>query len=214
MKITMQTITRNQSLVRTEVAADMLGVHPMTLRRWTREGKVRSVQIGGERRIPLSELQRLLGEPPAGVIALYGRVSGHRQRADLATQLDVLREWAGKERPGRETLVLSDIGSGLNARRKNLQRLLRLVSEGRVSEVVITFADRLTRFGREYLEVFFAAHGVRLTVLSAAEQISVEQELVEDLLTLVTCFSGRLYGRRSHQQQELRACLEKALCNT
>ncbi len=80
-----------------------------------------------------------------------------------------------------ETLVLSDIGSGLKASRRQLQRLLRLVCEDKVGEVAITYEDRLTRFGQEYL------------------------------LSLFACFSGRLYGLCSHKQQTLVACAKQVM---
>lgn len=110
-----------------------------------------------------------------------------------------------------EMLVLSDIGSGLKASRRQFQRLLRLVCEDKVGEVAITYEDRLTRFGQEYLETLFACFGVTLTVLSPGETKTAEQELTDDLLALITSFSGRLYGMRSHKQKELVQCAQAML---
>ena len=74
--------------------------------------------------------------------------------------------------------------------------------EGRVAEVVVTDPDRLTRCGHEYMEAFVASFGVTLTVLDAGENNTAEQEVADDLLAVVASFSGRLYGMRSHKQQE------------
>jgi len=112
-----------------------------------------------------------------------------------------------------ETLVLSDIGSGLTASRPQLRRLLKLVCEGNVAEVAITDEDRLTRFGHEYIETLFACFGVTLTVLEPGDGKPPEQELTEDLLALIASFSGRLYGMRSHKQKALAQCAQAILAS-
>jgi len=198
-------------LVRVGVAARKLGLHPITVRRWIRAGRIKAVQIGREARIPMTEIDRLLGEQSDAAIVLYGRVSGHDQRGDLQTQLTTLQAWAEQERPRRKTIVLSDIGSGLKADRKSLQKLLALVQDRQVSEVAVTYADRLTRFGLEYLTTFFSAYGVRLTVLHPDEEKTPEKELTDDLIAIITSFSGRLYGMRSRKQKELLKCTEAVL---
>jgi putative resolvase len=200
-----------QTLLRVGVAARRLGLHPITVRRWLKSGKINAVKIGREARIPLAEIERLLGEQPTGTVALYGRVSGHAQKPRLATQLEALQIWAQTERSGRETLVLSDIGSGLNAERTNLQKLIRLAQDRKIVEVVVTYSDRLTRFGFEYLHALFLTCGVRLTVLNADPEASPEKELTDDLIAIITAFSGRLYGLRSHKQKELVQCAKQAL---
>jgi len=199
---------KSPGLVRVGVAARYLGLHPMTVRRWIAAGKIQAVQIGREARIPMSEIERLLGETPSGTVVLYGRVSGHGQQADLARQLEGLQTWAAQARVGRDITVISDIGSGLNANRKGLQRLIKLAQERRIVEVVVTYPDRLSRFGVEYLAALFLMCSVRLTVLHQAENVEAEQELVDDLIALVASFAGRLYGQRSQESRELVACVK------
>jgi excisionase family DNA binding protein len=195
-------------------AAHELGLHPFTVRKWIKQGKIQAVRIGQEARVPRSEIERLTGKiEDERVIMLYGRVSGAGQKDDLQTQLARLQAWAKQERPGRAVEVLSDIGSGLKATRRQLQRLLKLVMEDKVAEIVITYPDRLTRFGQEYLHILFESFAVTLTVLDAEEEKTVEQELTEDLLALIASFSGRLYGMRSHKQKELLACAQAVLSN-
>ena len=192
-------------------AAEELGLHPITIRRWIKVGKIQAVRVGIEARVPRSEIERLLGQADSRLLVLYARVSGHDQRSDLDRQIERLEAWAKAERAGCEILVLSDIGSGLNAGRKRLQQLLRLVCDDRVAEVAITYPDRLTRFGSEYLETLFTAFGVALTVLEPGEEKTAEQELMEDLLSIIASFAGKLYGMRSHKQKELLECAQNVL---
>src|SRR6184192_4654489 len=198
-------------LLRVSRAAHELGLHPLTVRKWIKAGKIAAIRVGNEARIPRSEIERLAGKTGGRLLVLYGRVSGHGQKADLDTQLERLQAWARTERKGQETLVLADIGSGLKAGRRHLQRLLKLVCEDKVGEVAITYEDRLTRFGQEYLETLFACFDVTLPVLDPGEEKTPEQELTHDLLALIAPFSGRLYGMRSHKQQALVACTRQVI---
>lgn len=206
-------VKQGQKLLRVGAAAHELGLHPMTVRRWIKAGRIQVVQVGREMRIPRTEIERVVGSIDGRLLVLYGRVSGHGQKDDLEIQLQRLQAWAETERKGVETLVLSDIGSGLKASRRQLTRLLKLVCEDKVGEVAITYEDRLTRFGQEYLETLFTCFGVTLTVLEPGEEKTPEQELTDDLLALIASFSGRLYGMRSHKQKELLQCAQAVLTN-
>ncbi len=200
-------------LLRISKAAHELGLHPFTVRKWIKQGKIAAIWIGQEARVPRSEIERLVGRTDGRLIVLYGRVSGQGQKGDLDTQLARLSAWAQIERAGKPTLVLSDIGSGLKATRRQLQRLLKLVREDQVAEIVVTYPDRLTRFGQEYLQVLFDSFGVTLTILEPGEDKTVEQELTDELLALIASFSGRLYGMRSHKQKELLKCAQAVINN-
>ena len=200
-----------QKLLRVGAAAHELGLHPMTVRRWIKAGRIGVVQVGREVRVPRSEIERIVGSIDGRLVVLYARVRGHGQKDDLETQLERLQAWAKTERKGQETLVLSDIGSGLKAGRRHLQRLLKLVCEDKVAEIVITSEDRLTRFGQEFLETLFACFDVTLTVLEPGEEKTPEQELTDDLLALIASFSARLYGMGSHKQKELLQCATAVL---
>jgi excisionase family DNA binding protein len=200
-------------LLRVSRAAHELGLHPLTVRKWIKAGKITAIRVGNEARIPRSEIERLVGKTDGRLLVLYGRVSGHGQKEDLDIQIQRLQAWAAAERKGQDPLVLSDIGSGLKASRRQLQRLLKLVCEDKVGEVAITYEDRLTRLGQEYLETLFACFGVTLTVLEPGEEKTPEQELTDDLLALIASFSGRLYGMRSHKQKELLKCAHAVINN-
>src|SRR5215467_1856551 len=124
---------REPKLLRISAAAHELGLHPITVRRWIKAGRIQVVPMGREVRIPRTEIERMVGKVDGRLLVLYGRVSGHGQKADLDTQLERLHAWARTERKGQETLVLSDIGSGLKAGRRHLQRLLKLICEDKVN---------------------------------------------------------------------------------
>jgi excisionase family DNA binding protein len=203
----------DRKYLRVGKAVEELGLHPITIRRWMKMGKIQAVRVGIEARIPRTEIERLLGNTDERLLVLYARVSGHEQRPELERQMERLSAWAKTERAGREMLVLSDIGSGLNAGRKRLRQLLKLVCEDRVAEVVVTYGDRLTRFGQEYLETLFTSFGVAFTMLDLEEEPPPEQELTEDLLSIIASFAGKLYGIRSHKQKELLSCAEAQLHN-
>ena len=198
-------------LLRVHVAAHELGLHPFTVRRWIKQGKIQAVKIGLEARIPRSEIERLVGKTNERLLVLYARVSRQGQRDELETQVARLEQWAKAQRPGVRSIVLSDIGSGLSTSRKQLTRLLKMVCEDRVGEVAITYADRLTRFGQDYLKCLFDSFGVTLTMLEPEEDNTPEQELTDDLLTVIASFSGRLYGMRSHKQKELLKCAQAVI---
>ncbi len=202
---------REPKFLRTSAAAHELGLHPITVRRWIKTGRIQAVPMGREVRIPHGEIERMAGKLDVRLLVLYGRVSSRGQKAHLDTQLERLQTWAKAERKGVETLVLFDIGSGLKAGRRHLQRLLKLVCEDKVAEVAITYEDRLTRFGQEYLETLFACFDVTLTVLEPGEEKMPEQELTDDLLALIASFSGQLYGMRSQKQKELMQCAQTVL---
>jgi putative resolvase len=203
--------TEKTRLLRSGEVAKRLGLHPLTVRRWVKEGKISAVPIGREARIPITEVERLLGEQRAGIMILYARVSGHDQKEDLQRQVQQLEQWALLARTGQKSLTLTDIGSGLKTERKNLQRLLALVQDYQVAEVVVTFSDRLTRFGLSYLRSLFSGYGVTLTVLHPDDEKTPEQELTEDLIAIIASFAGRLYGLRSRKQKALLSCAKQVL---
>ena len=172
-------------MLRSGEVAKRLGLHPLTVRRWVKEGKIVAVQVGREARIPITEVERLLGQQRAGVVVLYSRVSGHEHKEDLQGQVHQLEQWALVARTGQKTLTLTDIGSGLNTERKGLQKLLVLIQDYQVAEVVVTFSDRLTRFGLSYLQALFSGYGVSLTVLHPDDDKTPEEELTQDLLAII-----------------------------
>ena len=109
--------------------------------------------------------------------------------------------------------MLSDSGSGLLATRRQLERLFGWVRADEIAAIVVTHPDRLTCFGQEYLQALFDGFGATLIVLDSREDTTAAQELTDDLLAVIASFSGRLYGMRSHKQQELLTCTQAVITN-
>ena len=151
---------------------------------------------GGRRRIPESEIRKLQGEKGIRSVIGYARVSSNTQKDDLKRQVEYLRQSGVQE-------VITDIGSGLNEKRKGFLRLFDRVLHNEVDKVVILYEDRLTRFGFDTLKKVFEVHGTTIEVLNQTDAKPPQQELVEDLITIISHFSGKLYGMRSHKQKEV-----------
>ena len=175
----------------------LLGLHPRTIQKWDKQGKIRIVRTpGGRRRIPESEIRRLQGEKGIRSIIGYARVSSNTQKDDLERQVKYLQEYGVHE-------VITDIGSGLNENRKGFLKLLDKILHNEVDKVVILYEDRLTRFGFDTLKRVFEEHGTSIEVINQTDAKPPQQELLEDLITIISHFSGKLYGMRSHKQKEV-----------
>ncbi|MBS7612316.1 IS607 family transposase [Candidatus Bathyarchaeota archaeon] len=183
-------------------AKKLLGVTTWTIQQWDRQGKIRCVRtVGGRRRIPESEIRRILGLKEERAVVGYARVSSATQKDDLERQKQLILSYARKRGYG-DIKILADIGSGLNEKRKSFLKLLEMVSEKRVSKVIVAYEDRLTRFGFETLRRMFSAFGTEIEALNHEER-TPQEELVEDLITIVSHFAGKLYGVRSHKYKEV-----------
>lgn len=187
-------------------ACRRLGIHYVTLKRWIYSGKIRAIRTPtGRWMIPESEVERIIGgkAEAKGVRAvIYARVSSSDQKSDLERQILYLTQYCSAK--GYRVIdVLSDIASGLKTNRRGLLKLFNYVVNRQVDVVVVTYKDRLTRFGFEYLEYFFKQFGVKIEVVYGEEPKDAYQELVEDLLAIVTSFAGKLYGMRSHKKKKL-----------
>jgi len=177
----------------------LLGLHPRTIQKWDKQGKIGVLRTpGGRRRIPESEIRRLQGEKGIRSVIGCARVSYNTQEDDLERQVEYLRQRGVQE-------VITDMGSGLNEKRKGFLRLRLLdrVLHNEVDKVLVLYEDRLTRFGFDTLKKVFEGHGTTIEVLNQADAKPPQQELVEDLITIISYFSGKLYGMRSHKQKEV-----------
>jgi putative resolvase len=191
---------KNKRLLHPKEAAYELGVSTKTIHRWDEAGKLRTVRtIGNQRRIPIEEIWRLLAlGKRAERCVLYARVSSVRQEPDghLARQTARLRE-AATSRGYEVVQMITEQASSLNERRKGMKKLLSLIGEQAVDVVLIEYPDRLVRFGFGYLEQAFSWKDVRLEVLDPPRHQEPPEELIQDMLTIVTVFAGRLYGHRA-----------------
>nr|MDO8046107.1 IS607 family transposase [Candidatus Baldrarchaeota archaeon] len=182
-------------------ASKLLGVHVKTIQKWDREGKIRCVRtVGGKRRVPESEIKRILGIHEERKIVGYVRVSSNTQKDYLERQIELIKNYASEKE--WEIEILKDIGSGLKENRRNFQKLLKMVMNKEISKVVVAYPDRLTRFGFKTLEEFFKSYGTEIVVINREEK-TPQEELVEDLITVISHFAGKLYGMRSHKYRKV-----------
>lgn len=130
---------------------------------------------------------------PIRVLVIYGRVSSHeqKQKGDLQRQIDYISIIIDKD-IYQTIMIIEDVGSGLSDQRKGLLKIMTLAKGGEITDLAIRYRDRLTRFGFEYLKIYFKSYQVTLRVLDDKEEANAQEELVEDLMVIITSFSGRL----------------------
>lgn len=194
-------------LINIKEASEMLGVDQKTLRRWESDGKITSKKTkGGHRRYLLSEIQALQGidtiEAKTDCVAIYCRVSSHeqKQKGDLDRQKGRMLDYC-VERKYKVEFVFDEVGSGMSDKRAKLLKLMDLCIEGKVSKVIVEHKDRLARFNINYLKKFFESHNVTLEIVEETLPKSYENELVEDMLSLISSFSSKIYGKRSAENR-------------
>lgn len=193
-------------------AASHLGVSTQTLRRWEREGKLLPAKRtkGGQRRYDLSLLFPFQSQTCQELPTIaYARVSSHDQKEDLQRQKQMLEFFCASK--GWSFELISDLGSGLNYSKKGLRHLLQRMIKGEVGRLVITHKDRLLRFGAELVFGICEAKNVEVVIINQGEPPSFEEELAQDVLEIITVFSARLYGSRSHKNKKLMTELKKAV---
>jgi len=184
-------------------ASRLLGVSITTC--WEVSGKLEAIHTaGGHRRYDLAKLKPELfhafSKIERSTIA-YARVSSHDQRSDLERQKQVLELYCARQ--GWTFELVSDLGSGMNYHKKGLRRLLNAIIDNKVGRLVITHKDRLLRFGAELVFAICEAKDVEIVILNKGEDSTFEEDLAKDVLEIITVFSARLYGSRSHKNQKL-----------
>jgi len=200
-----------------KAAAQELGVREETLRRWEQAGKITSERtMGGHRRYDLGTL-RLVEEkrertsleqtPSARVTIGYARVSSPDQVPDLQRQIGVLEIYCATK--GWSCEIVQDRGSGLNYRKRGLRQLITRICSGAVARLVLTHQDRLMRFGAELVFALCEHFGTEVIIINAVEERSFEEDLVQDVLEIITVFSARLYGSRSHKNKQVMQQLQE-----
>ena len=127
-------------------------------------------------------------------------VSSHKQKDDLERQIDNVRTYLLAK--GQPFEIISDIGSGINYKKKGLQELIKRICQNQVDKVVILYKDRLLRFGLELVEYIALLHHCEIEIIDNTEKTE-QQELVEDLVQIITVFSCKLQGKRANKAKKL-----------
>lgn len=189
---------------------EILNISYSTIKNYDKQGKLSIQRTETGRRIVLREdllnyldsLKMLIHDDETTKHdVIYARVSSNEQKTkgDLDRQAMFLMENCHDL---QKPIILKEVGSGLNDKRKKIQELIRMVENNEVNRVFVTYRDRLTRFGFHYLESMFKAHGVEIIVVKDKDkEKSVQEELVEDMMALIASFSGKLYGMRSKKNK-------------
>lgn len=183
----------------------ILGVTAQTLRNWDKEGKLKPsyTKSNGYRYysedVILSYTQERKTKKEVSVV-LYARVSSKEQQDDLERQISNLKEYAKDKYEKYD--VISDIGSGINYERPGLKKLIEKINKKQVDIIVVLYKDRLLRFGFELVEYFAKLNNVKIEVIDKIDK-NQDQELVEDLVQIITVFSCKLQGKRKKKTKEL-----------
>lgn len=183
----------------------ILGVTAQTLRNWDKEGKLKPsyTKSNGYRYysedVILSYTQERKTKKDINVV-LYARVASKEQQDDLERQISNLKEYAKDKYEKYD--VISDIGSGINYEKPGLKRLIELINKKQVDIIVVLYKDRLLRYGFELVEYFAKLNNVKIEVIDKIDK-NQDQELVEDLVQIITVFSCKLQGKRKKKTKEL-----------
>lgn len=182
----------------------MLGVTPQTLRNWNKSGRLtpHHTSSNGYRYYSSEQLNQFLQIEPAKnrVVIGYCRVSSQKQKDDLERQVENMRTYLVAQ--GRPFEIITDIGSGINYKNKSLRELIKRISQNEVEKVVVLYKDRLLRFGFELVEYIAELHNCQIEVIDNSKKTE-QQELVEDLVQIITVFSCKLQGKRANKAKKL-----------
>ena len=195
-----------ENTIGTGKAAKMLGVTVKTLQRWEREKRLIPIArtTTNRRLYTLSQIRSFIGlkqtqgKDPSRIVA-YCRVSSSALKPDLINQRRVLEEFIVARGLANVEFV-EEIGGGLNFKRKKFLSLMEEIGRREIKILILAHRDRLTRFGFEWFEHYSKVNGCEVLVLNQ-ERLSPEQEMVQDLMTIVHCFSSRLYGLRNYRKK-------------
>lgn len=181
----------------------ILGVTPQTLRNWDRVGKLHPhhTSTNGYRYYSSEQLNQIRGvKPKKRMVIGYCRVSSYKQKDDLERQVDNVRNYLIAQ--GKPFEIITDIGSGINYNKKGLQNLIERITNNEVEKIVVLCKDRLLRFGFEMLEYVAGLYGCEIEIIDNTQKTE-QQELVEDLVQIITVFSCKLQGKRANKAKKI-----------
>ena len=184
--------------------SEILGVTPQTLRNWDRSGKLPPHHTSGNgyRYYSHEQLNQVMNiKPNLDRITIgYCRVSSNKQKDDLERQIENMKLYLTAQ--GNPFEIISDIGSGINYKKKGLKELIKRISQNKVEKVVVLYEDRLLRFGFELVEYIAGLYNCDIEIIDNTEKTE-QQELVEDLVQIITVFSCKLQGKRANKARKL-----------
>lgn len=183
-----------------------INVTAQTLRNWERSGRLipHHKTANGYRYYSHEQLIRVLNQTNTHASEKttigYCRVSSAKQKDDLERQVQNMQTYLSAQ--GKPFEIITDIGSGLNYNKKGLKDLIDKIEQNKVEKIVVLYKDRLLRYGFEIIEYIAKLHGCHIEIIDQTDETE-QQELVEDLIQIITVFSCRLQGKRKKRTQEL-----------
>lgn len=187
--------------------AEKIGRSVNTLRRWDSDGRLKAHRAkSGHRYYTENQLRqyRGLSTETVGKTVAYTRVSSRNQKDDLTSQKQYISDFCTASGISVDEWI-EDVGSGLNYNRKGLNKLMDSIVAGEITSVIIAHPDRFVRFGFDWFRNFCSKFGCKFLVIND-ERLSPEQEIVQDLVSIIHVFSCRVYGLRKYKttiQKEL-----------
>jgi len=182
----------------------ILNVSAQTLRNWNKKGQLNPhhTSSNGYRYYSHEQLNQVLNIKPnlERKTVGYCRVSSSKQKDDLVRQVENMSTYLMAQ--GKPFEIIQDIGSGINYKKKGLKQLIKQVTQGEVDKIVVLYKDRLLRFGFELMEYVCSLHHCEIEIVDATKK-SEQEELVEDLIQIVTVFSCRLQGKRANKTKKM-----------
>lgn len=178
-------------------ASKILGVTTRTLREWDYLGKIKTTRtLGGHRRIPIEEINRLQGNIISSndeITICYCRCSTLKQTENLERQVGRVLEYCANKNWKVE--LYKEIGSGINDNRKEFKKIIKRLQDEKVKRIVVEYPDRLTRFGFSTFVEYCKNFNVETIILEETNIKTFEEEMTNDIISLITSYSARLYGR-------------------
>ena len=189
----------------TKKVTEILGVTAQTLRNWDKEGKLKPsyVKSNGYRYYSeesiMSYTQERKTKKNLNVVG-YARVSSKKQSDDLERQINNLNTYISSKYDSFD--IITDIGSGINYNKPGLKKLIEKINKKEVDLIIVPYKDRLLRFGFEIVEYFAELNNVKIEVLDKIDK-NQDEELVEDLVQVITVFSCKIQGKRKTKTKQL-----------
>lgn len=174
---------------------ERLGITRRTLQRWESIGKINAIRTAGNWRRYDLDGYLCLTRPEEKLKLCYCRVSSHDQREDLDKQIQYLKA----KYPNH--IIISDIGSGINFKRKGLLEIIDLAINNKIAELVITYKDRLCRIGYDLIHNLITKYSNAEIIIENDEEKNITKEITDDLIEIITVYSSKVYGSRSHKNK-------------
>jgi len=176
-----------------------------TLKRWVDDGKIKCNKVSSRKFLYLD--QNIEEDKKLNVV--YSRVSNTSQKEDLNRQIDLIKNYMIYNGYIVDQ-VFKDIASGMNEDRLDFNKLINMVLENKISNIFISTKDRLSRFGYEYLKNIFSKYNCNIVILDNSDTKTYENELTDDLLTIIHHFSMKYYSKRRILLKNIKKSLENS----